>query len=309
MSLKEIKTRIASVKSTRQITSAMKMVASAKLHKAQGRVEHMLPYRNRLVGIVTDFLHARDEMSEVRSPYVDAPAEVRRVAVVVCSSNTSLCGAFNANVLRLADRCLARYEHLGRDAVALYAVGRKAEEHLRRQGYTLQGTFRTLADKPAYDEAARLAERLMHDFATGTVNRVELIYTRFRSLGSQTPVQETFLPMNLAQIGQGEQTADAAGSNDLAAPAAAADRYRRDYIVEPSPAELLAALIPKVLTQQMYTVMLSANTAEHAARMLAMQTATDNANELIQELTRQYNKMRQQTITSELLDIIGGSFS
>ena len=292
-SLKEVKNRISSVKSTRQITSAMKMVASAKLHKAQGRIENMLPYQRKLNEILTNFL-STDATFE--TPYsVERP--VNRVAIAVFSSNTSLCGAFNANVVKKLEEALGHYQHLEKGNVLIYPIRKKVEEAVIKMGYEVQGSYQTLADKPSYQEAYQLAEQLVMAFKRGEVDRVELIYHHFKSAGTQILTREVYLPLDLSQV----QSEAEAGLENVQSV------YYNDYIVEPSVSELVASLIPKVLSQKIYTVVLDSNASEHAARMLAMQTATDNANELIQDLTKQYNKTRQQAITNELLDIIGGS--
>ena len=291
-SLKEVKNRISSVKSTRQITSAMKMVASAKLHKAQGRITSMLPYQRKLNEILTNFL--RTETS-FESAYT-ARREVTRVAIVVCSSNSSLCGAYNSNVARLLEKTLADYSHLGKENILVYPVGKKIEEAVKKMACTKQGSYQKLVDVPAYADAYQLAGELMASFAEQQVDRVELIYHHFKSMGSQVLTREDFLPIDLSQM--------AAGTTDSNTTARG---FNNDYIVEPSVDRVLAELLPMVLCQKIYTMLLDSVTSEHAARMLAMQAATDNADDLIQELTIQYNKSRQQSITNELLDIIGGS--
>ena len=286
MSLKEVKNRINSVKSTRQITSAMKMVASAKLHKAEERINSMVPYQQQLNRIVGNFLGTNEE--PISSPYV-AEREVHRIAVVAFSSNTSLCGAFNSNVLRSLNERMSHYASLGHEALLLYPVGKKVEEAVRKWGYPIEGSYLSLSEKPTYAAAAQLAHQLMQRFASGEVDRVELIYHHFKSKGTQVLMLDTYLPLHIEQLKPSESTS------------------RHNYIVEPSMSALIAALLPKMLTQKIYTVALDSNASEHAARTLAMQTATDNANELLRELTQQYNKSRQQAITNELLDIIGGT--
>ena len=289
-SLREIKNRIASVRSTRQITSAMKMVASAKLHKAQGRIENMLPYQQKLNAILTNFLGTD---TTVESPYT-AVRQVARVAVVAFSSNTSLCGAYNMNVVKLLEEVLEEYRSLGKDNIAIYPVGKKIEEAVRRMGYVPRGSYQQMADKPSYEEARGLAVELMDSFVTGQVDRIVLVYHHFKSAGTQVLLKENYLPIDLQQtVSPGETSSTTA--------------YLSDYIVEPAVDSLMAELLPKVLCQKIYTVLLDSSASEHAARMMAMQTATDNANDLIQDLTKQYNKGRQQAITNELLDIIGGS--
>lgn len=288
-SLKEVKTRINSVQSTRKITSAMKMVASAKLHKAQGAIENMLPYQRKLNKILTNFLSAD---LPVESPFC-AERPVKRIAIVAFSSNSSLCGAFNANVLKMFLQTVGEYRELGQDNILIYPVGKKIEEAVKKLGFFPQGSYQRLADKPSYDEAATLARLLMELFLEKNIDRVELIYHHFRSMGIQELLRERYLPIDLSAV----QNED--GKTGMV----------NDYIIEPSAAQLIADLIPQVLSQKIFTAALDSNASEHAARTLAMQIATDNANELIQELTKQYNKTRQQAITNELLDIVGGSMA
>lgn len=288
-SLKEVKTRINSVQSTRKITSAMKMVASAKLHKAQGAIENMLPYQRKLNKILTNFLSAD---LPVESPFcVERP--VKRVAIVAFSSNSSLCGAFNANVLKMFLQTVGEYRELGQDNILIYPVGKKIEEAVKKLGFFPQGSYQKLADKPSYDEAAALAKLLMELFLEKNIDRVELIYHHFKSMGVQELLRERYLPIDLSAVQNDEERGGVVN----------------DYIIEPSAAQLIADLIPQVLSQKIFTAALDSNSSEHAARTLAMQIATDNANELIQELTKQYNKTRQQAITNELLDIVGGSMA
>ena len=292
-SLKEVKTRINSVKSTRKITSAMKMVASAKLHKAQGAIENMLPYQKKLNKILTNFLSAD---LPIESPYVQE-REVKRVAIVVFSSNTSLCGAFNANVIKMMMQTIGEFRTLGQDNILIFPVGKKVDEAAKRMGFKPQEVSPTLSDKPTYQEAAELAHRLMDLYVAGEVDRVEIIYHHFKSMGVQILLRETYLPINLTSVVSEEdrENEEEVQENEIA----------NDYIIEPNAEELIASLIPTVLSQKIFTAAVDSNASEHAARTLAMQVATDNANELIQDLTKQYNKSRQQAITNELLDIVG----
>ena len=294
-SLKEVKTRINSVKSTRKITSAMKMVASAKLHKAQGAIENMLPYERKLNKILTNFLSAD---LPVESPYIKA-REVKRVAIVAFSSNTSLCGAFNANVIKMLLQTVGEFRTLGQDNILIFPVGKKVDEAVKRLGFEPQETSPTLSDKPSYQEASELAHRLMEMYVSGEIDRVVLIYHHFKSMGVQILLRETYLPIDLTRVVDEEekQKEEEVQGGEIA----------NDYIIEPSAEELIANLIPTVLSQKLFTAAVDSNASEHAARTLAMQVATDNANELIQDLTKQYNKSRQQAITNELLDIVGGS--
>ena len=289
-SLKEVKGRIATVNNTRKITSAMKMVASAKLHKAQGAITNMLPYERRLHGLLTNLLGGSEVL------VWNTPREVKRVALVVFSSNSSLCGGFNANVIKHATQWLDEYQALGKDNILLYPVGKKVADALSKMGYVIQGNFQHLADKPSFAEAAELAQGLMNLFTRGEVDRVELLYNHFKSTASQILTREVYLPM-ASEVCHPERSE---GSRI---------HQETDYILEPSREELLATLLPKVLRMKLYTVLLDSNASEHAARTMAMQIATDNADDLLQELTLMYNKTRQQAITNELLDIVGGSMA
>ena len=273
----------------------MKMVASAKLHKAQGAIENMLPYQRKLNKILTNFLSAD---LPVESPYIKA-REVKRVAIVAFSSNTSLCGAFNANVIKMLLQTVGEFRTLGQDNILIFPVGKKVDEAAKRLGFQPQETSPTLSDKPSYQEASELAHRLMEMYISGEIDRVELIYHHFKSMGVQVLLRETYLPIDLTHVVSEEekQKEEEVHGGEIA----------NDYIIEPSAEELIANLIPTVLSQKLFTAAVDSNASEHAARTLAMQVATDNANELIQDLTKQYNKSRQQAITNELLDIVGGS--
>lgn len=291
IALKEVKNRINSVKNTRKITSAMKMVASAKLHKMQGLIQRMWPYQQELNRIVANLLGSEVSIS---SPYVLKREKVTRVAIVVFSSNSSLCGGFNTNVIKEFSRKMTEYEELGSENILIFPIGRKIEEAVRRMGLQSQGSFDRLSDKPTYDEAMLLANKLMNLFETEKVDRVDLVYHHFKSRGTQILKDEVYLPININHlIRDVDQPEDCCSITD--------------YIIEPSAEELIEKLFPTLLRQKIFTTAVDSSTSEHAARTLAMQIATDNANDLIQELTKQYNKSRQQAITNELLDIVGGS--
>lgn len=289
-SLKEVKGRINSINGTLKITSAMKMVASAKLHKAQEAIENMLPYERRLHKILTDFLSGGES---VESAFT-VKSDVKKVAIVVFASNSSLCGGFNANIIRRLHETVKEYaQSIGQDNVSVYPVGRKVAEAVKKAGYTLKGDYQHLSGKPNYDEAVELAEAVINAYLTDEVQEVVLLYNHFKSTSSQVLTKETYLPVDLS-----------ATSNE-----GNAQKSESDYLVEPSSEALMKELLPKVLRMKIYSVALDSAAAEHAARTIAMQVATDNANDLIQELTLQYNKTRQQAITNELLDIAGGSMA
>ena len=334
-SLKEIKGRIASVSSTLKITSAMKMVASAKLHKAQAAIGNMLPYEQRLSRILAALLAVSEQPAgavqqadsssqknrgyapqnqpaarqdaesvnqigtETSGQYVPSdehipkfPAKKREqtdrtesVAVVAWSSNSSLCGGFNAAVIRKTSAVVKKWEQEGAK-VTVFSVGRKMADAMRKAGYPSPEDYTKLADAPSYDGAAALADTLIAAFDEGRFDRVELVYNHFHSTASQPTRHEVYLPFSVENIPE-------------AAP--------EDFLVEPSREELIAQLVPTFQRLRIYTTLLDANAAEHAARTVAMQTATDNGNNLLQELTLEYNKSRQQKITSEILDLVGGT--
>jgi F-type H+-transporting ATPase subunit gamma len=283
-SLKEIKGRIGSVKSTLKITSAMKVVASTKLHRAQIAIENMLPYDRRLSAILHNFL---DSGIEIESPYVDE-RKPEKVAIVTFASNSSLCGGFNSGVIRHTLEVLREYAQLEKKDLLIYPVGRKIAQALAKD-YQLIEDYKQIGDKPSYQQAAELAEHLMQLYVSKKIDRVELLYMHYKSTASQIMTRETFLPLQITPEQKG------------------ADGIMPNYIIEPSVKELVKQLIPQALRMKMYTVLLDSNASEHAARTVAMQQATDNANDLLQDLSLMYNKGRQQAITTELLDIIGGS--
>lgn len=292
-SLKEVKTRINSVKSTRKITSAMKMVASAKLHHAQQAIAATLPFEEKLNKILTNFLKGDVSFS---SPYI-VVRPVEKVAVVVFSSNTSLCGAFNSNIIKLFNKTVDEYKSVASKDLAVYPIGKKIEVAARKENLLIAGSYQKIVDKPAYNEVAELANELLQKFALGEIDKVELIYHHFQSTAIQKLVRTTLLPIDVNELRR--QAAAVKVENDR--------KYLNDYIVEPNVEELIAALLPQVVCQKLFTALVDSTASEHAARTMAMQIATDNADDLIQDLTVQYNKSRQQAITSELLDIVGGS--
>ena len=317
-SLKEIKGRIASVNSTRKITSAMKMVASSKLHHAQVAIENMLPHEEMLEHILKTFL-ASD--AELRSTFLQE-RPVKRVALIVYSSNSSLCGGFNANVIKEMQKTLDQYEHLGKDNIIVYPIGRKVAEKVTKLGFKPAGNFVALADKPNVDGCISIAQELGAMYAKGEVDRVEMIYHHFKSAGSQILTHKTFLPIDIESELNADKERDLTSNvatreaveylrnrdrQQAAKERQAAKPLNDNYIVEPDLHSVLNKLVPKLAHLMLYTALLDSVASEHAARMVAMQTATDNADELLRELNLQYNKSRQQAITSELLDIVGGS--
>lgn len=318
-SLKEIKSRIASVNSTRKITSAMKMVASSKLHHAQVMIENMLPYENTLEHILKSFLAATPD---IQTPYNVEHEGVKRVALVVYASNGSLCGGFNANIIRLMQQAVSEHQGKGREVV-VYPIGRKVAEKAAKMGLHCAGNYIQLADKPQAAACRQIAEELCRQYSDGQIDRVELIYHHFKSAGSQTLQRRVFLPIDVTMDFEWDNDRDLSSAvatkesqeyirnnsrqSTIDEESEKATPYNDNFIVEPSVQDLLHSLIPKELNLMLYTALLDSNASEHAARMVAMQAATDNADELLRALNLQYNKSRQQAITSELLDIVGGS--
>jgi ATP synthase F1, gamma subunit len=285
-SLKEIKGRIKSVKSTQKITSAMKMISSAKLHKAQNMVENFLPYEQQLTRILGNYLAAEETYT---TPLAERREEIRRVTLVAVTSNSSLCGAFNSNIIGMFAKTYKEYLSQNVE-VEIYAIGKKIDDNIRKnyQGVELRNGFNALIEKPEFSAAKAIVDTIISDFLAKRTDKVHFLYNHFKTTSVQVPTDETFLPVSLDGMGT---------ENSLNA----------DYIVEPSQNELLDVLLPKSLRTKFYSILLDSAAAEQAARMVAMQIATDNAEDLLKELSIQFNKQRQQAITSELLDIVGGS--
>lgn len=288
-SLKEVKTRIASVNSTRKITSAMKMVASSKLHRAQQAIESMRPYERQLTRIMSTFVGSME--GEVDTAYA-AQRDVKRVVIVLFTSNSSLCGGYNANAVKAFVKKVEEYRSHDVEICRVYAMGKKAAEAVGKlKDFDLVDKS-ALLDHPSYQEAAKVASELMDLYVKGDIDEVDLIYHHFKSAGTQILTTETFLPIDL----HADSTENGATNN-------------LNFIVEPSMGDVVNQLIPKSLHLRLYTALLDSLASEHAARVIAMQVATDNADDLLRELTLTYNKTRQQAITNELLDIAGGSAS
>ena len=320
-SLKEIKGRIASVNSTRKITSAMKMVASSKLHHAQVAIQNMLPYENLLEHILKSFLAAEAEAQTI----FDQERPVKRAALVVFASNSSLCGGFNSNVMKLMQNAVDSYAaQLGVENVEVYPIGRKVMEKATKLGYNVKtiADSSSMIDHPSAAPCIDLAMSLGERFAKGEIDKVELIYHHFKSAGSQILTRKTFLPIDLETELERDHERDLTstittkkaqeylkrrGSRHVEKEDEETKPLNDNFIVEPDMHTVLSQLIPKMGHLMLYTALLDSVASEHAARMVAMQTATDNADELLRQLNLQYNKSRQQAITSELLDIVGGS--
>ena len=283
MNLKEIKQRIHSVKSTQKITSAMKLVAAAKLRRTQASVEHLRPYEQKLKSILSSFLNS----TPVNSEYT-VLREVKKVVVIPVASSTTFCGAFNSNIVRLAREVIAEYNSAG-IITEIIPVGKKMHERFTKQSIATVDTLLQQAGSPVYADISQVANELMQRFSAGEIDKIELVYTHFVSAGKLIPQREILLPIDISSM------ATEGAENPI------------DYIVEPSKESVVKSLVPNVVRLRLYAALLDSAVAEHAARMVAMQVATDNADDLIAELTLEYNKCRQQAITNELLDIVSGS--
>ena len=303
--LKEIKGRIGSVQSTLKITSAMKLVSSAKLRKAQTAIANMRPYEEQLQRILATVRSAggRDSLSYTKQKADAAEMESLPSATVIVAmaSNSSLCGGFNANAIAKVKALLEEYP-----GATVHAVGRKMADAMRKAGYPSPKDYSALSEHPSYGPAAELTEKLMEEFEKGRVGRVFLVYNHFVSTAKQVPVVEQLLPiMAEDSFSYAKKKADAPEKESSATDIKKADAPE-DIILEPNAKELLEALIPKTLKLKLFAALLDSAAAEHAARTVAMQTATDNGEDLLDELTLQYNKGRQQKITSEILDLASG---
>ncbi len=297
-SLNEIKSRISSVRSTLKITSAMKLVASAKLRKAQSAIGDMIVYQKRLEGILFSLVGGGEyALSKQR--------KVDRVAVVAFSSNSSLCGAFNANAVHRAREVIDSYRAAGIPAenITVYSVGKKMADAMRKLGFRSPADFRGMAGRPSYEEAAALAVDLMDKFLDGTFDKVDLVYNHYKSISVQPSVAQTYLPISMEDLASADAIRSTIAEKVEEMPKVPVD----EYILEPGLEELVEALLPRVMRLKIYTALLDSNAAEHAARMMAMQTATDNGNDLLAELSLEYNKGRQQKITNEILDLASGT--
>ena len=309
--LKEIKGRISSVKGTLKITAAMKLVSSAKLRKAQKATEAMRPYETQLrhmLDLVQSSAPGGDGFSAATASQSSAPS-VRtgpkdgtiRTAIIGIASNSSLCGGFNTNII-------AKVRSVRKEGDVVYSIGRKMADAMRKEGFASPADYTALADHPSYGSAAALVDQLAQDLAEGRIGQVLLVYTHFVSTAKQVPTVEVLMSSAESNVfSVARKKADAPENTSLPAKTESSDSApETDAIIEPGRKELLSLLEPKLIKLKLYAALLDSAAAEHAARTVAMQTATDNGENLLQELTLQYNKGRQQKITSEILDLAGG---
>ena len=283
-----LRRRIRSVQATKKITRAMELIAGSRIVRAQQRVAAAVPYSDRITQVVHDLARA-GERSE--SPLLQPRDEIKKVCYVVIVADRGLCGAYNANVLRAAEGEIKQDVLTGHE-YSIVAVGRKAESYYRFRGYRVDAAFSGFSDNPTYADAERVANWAVEAFLAGTVDKVRLIYTRFVSVGFQEVVSRPLAPLESELL-----TAGADGDPAVQA----------GYEYEPSPAVILDQLLPRYAEARVYAALLNAAASEHAARQRAMKSATDNAEDLITNLTRNMNRARQDAITTEIMEIVGGA--
>ncbi|RLD41522.1 MAG: ATP synthase F1 subunit gamma [Bacteroidetes bacterium] len=289
-SLKEVRIRIASVKSTRQITSAMKMVSASKLRRAQNAILTMRPYSNKLMHIMQDLSHDLEGSDE--GVYGNDRGE-HKILLVPITSNRGLCGAFNANIVKetinlINERFSAQWKS---GNVELFCLGKKGADSLKSAGFEPTRINTEIFDALTFENVVAIAEGLMAEFVNKKYDKIILVYNEFKNAAVQILKAEQFLPVS------GDQSDDKPEKEENQA----------NYIFEPSKKEILEALVPKSIKVQLFKALLDSFAAEHGARMTAMHKATENADELLKDLKLSYNKARQAAITNEILEIVGGA--
>lgn len=286
--LKEIRSRITSVSSTRQITSAMKMVSAAKLRRAQDAITQMRPYANKLKELLGNLSDSAEDSAE--GIYTEE-RDVERVLLIPITSNRGLAGAFNANIIKETKRIIA--EKYADKNVTVLSIGKKADDFFKKTEFNIKGTtlpnkLDTLYDDLTFENVANVAQKIMNSYSYKQFDKVELIYNSFINAAMQKVEVEQYLPIVPQEVDEN-------------------DNSQVDYIFEPSKEFIISELIPKSLRIQLYKAILDSYASEHGARMTAMHKATDNATELIGDLKLVYNKARQASITNEILEIVGGA--
>ena len=284
--LKEVRTRIASVKSTRQITSAMKLVAAARLRKTQDRIVQLRPYANKLDEILANLYETLE--GEVQHPLIEY-RDPEKVLIVLITSNRGLCGAFNTNASKHAlDLIGDQYSAQNKAGqLSIMSLGKKGKDFLKTRGVDVAETNQEIFDDLNFKHTSAIADHLMEQFMNKAFDRIDFVYNQFKNAAVQNVVTETFLPLKF-EVSEKR-------------------KHNFDFIFEPNEEFLVQNLIPRTLRIKVFKMLLDSFTAEHGARMTAMHQATDNATDLIRELTLKYNKARQAAITREIMDIVGGA--
>jgi F-type H+-transporting ATPase subunit gamma len=288
--LRDIKNRIGSVQSTRQITRTMEMVSTAKLKKAQTRIENARPYALAMAEVLGNVVRYVDDVSH---PLLELRPDRRRVALISIVSDRGFAGAFNSNIIRLTERTVAELTVAGVE-VEMIIAGKKALGYFRYRGIEPSISLVGNSDKPSYEEARSIAAHVMKEYETGEVDAVYILFNRFKNIADQVPEMHQLLPIEHEVLDQAEAGVAAAGRN-------------LEYLFEPSSAQVLAELLPTYVEALIYRSMLESAAAEQGARRTAMKSATDNASEMITTLTRSYNRARQDAISTEIAEIVGGA--
>jgi len=311
--LKEIRDRISSVKNTRKITEAMRLVAAAKVRRAQEQVLRSRPFADRLARMLEN-LQSRLRFEDVSStPLLEQVRPLRHITLVVVSADRGLCGGYNASIIKRSEQRFAELTGMGY-TVELVLIGRKATTYFKNRSYPILATFTGLEQVPTADDAGRIGDEILAEFLSGSTDRVEMIYTKFVNLVSSAPVAQTLLPLDPQGIAaqddeifrlttrEGRLSVErATASGNEVAP------LQPEFVFEQSPDQLLNALLPLYLDNQLLRSLQEAAASELASRMTAMNNASDNAKELAKTLTLDYNKARQAAITQEILEVVGGS--
>jgi len=289
--LKEVKNRINSVKSTQQITKAMKMVAASKLRKAQDAILQMRPYAEKLNGILENVTSEKD--GTVQSVFAEN-REPNNVIIVVVTSDKGLCGGFNSNIIKYAVRQIESlyYDQKSEGRLRILPIGKKAHEYFKKREYEVIEDYYQLFQTLSFEKVKEAAEFVMNEFEAQRADKIELFYNEFKNVATQVQRNDNFLPIE-ANNDQGKEASN--------------DHHKVDYIIEPSVSYIINELIPQSLKITFYKAILESNASEHGARMTAMDKATDNAGELIKDLTLMYNRTRQAAITKEILEIVSGA--
>ncbi|MBV8950902.1 MAG: F0F1 ATP synthase subunit gamma [Actinobacteria bacterium] len=286
-----LRRRIRSVQSTKKITRAMELIAASRIVRAQARVEAARPYSEQITHVIANLTGAG---SEVKSPLL-TPREVHRVAYIVVAGDRGLSGAYNTSVIRAAERSLQDQVAEGRD-YALVLVGRKAESYFRFRNYKIDASFTGFTDEPRYEHAKEIAGAVVAAYEAGDYDRVELAYTRFVSAGRQEVVLTPLMPLDRRELGLEQPRGEDVG-----------DEVRAPYEFEPEPAAILERLLPRYVEARLFAALLEGAASKHAAQQRAMKAATDNAADLITSYTRRMKRARQDSITTEIMEIVGGA--
>jgi F-type H+-transporting ATPase subunit gamma len=288
--------RIRSVQATKKITRAMELIAASRIVKAQQRVHAAVPYSELITEVVKDLAAAGG--TTAASPLLAGRPEVKRTAYVAIAADRGLCGGYNAGVQRAAEGEVKADVEAGKD-YTIIAVGRKVEGYFRFRGYDIESSFTGFSDQPTYEDAREIGQHVIELFTSGAVDRVELVYTRFVSAGSQEVVLRPLVPLSTETVEGGDGRADIETADGGKATA--------DFEFEPSPETILETLLPRYVEARVYAALLNAAASEYAFKQRAMKSATDNAEELIKSLSRIMNRARQDAITTEIMEIVSGA--